>query len=165
MIKAFNLRKILTFIVSVLLPLAIGWLSAYVTGDIQGVYDSLIQPPFAPPGWVFPVVWTVLYILMGIALYIIVKNGFSSSEVREAVLYFGITLIFNFLWTPVFFRFGLILFALIWLAAMIILAVINIIQFYKINKWAGILLIPYLIWLLFAFALNLGVYLLNGPTI
>lgn len=165
MIKTFSLKKIITFIVAVLTPLAVGGLSALFTGDISAMYDSVVTPPFAPPAAVFPVVWTILYTLMGIALYLVVKDGFDDSEVKEAVLYFAITLVFNFLWTPIFFKWGKVLLALIWLGAMIILAGINIVRFYRINKWSGVLLIPYFIWLLFAFVLNLAVYLLNGPQI
>lgn len=165
MIKAFSLRRIITFIVAVALPLSVGGLSALFTGDIESLYDSVVNPPFAPPASVFPIVWGILYVLMGIALYLVVKDGFEDGEVKEALLYFAITLIFNFFWTPIFFKWGRVLLALIWLGAMIVLAGINIVQFYRINKWAGFLLIPYFIWLLFALALNIGVYLLNGAVI
>ncbi len=165
MIKAFNLRKIITFIVAVAIPLLVGGASALFTGDISSVYDGIINPTFAPPGSVFPIVWTILYTLMGISLYLVVKDGTDRANVRDALLYFAVTLVFNFFWTPIFFKWGRVLLALIWLGAMIILAGINIVQFYRINKWAGALLIPYFIWLLFAFALNLGVYLLNGAQI
>jgi len=165
MIKAFNLKKILTFIVPVLIPLAVGLLSSYVSGDFAQSYDSLVRPFYAPPQIVFPIVWTFLYIIMGIALYLVIKDGFDKPGVREAVFYFAITLILNFFWSPIFFRWNMILFALVWLVGMIVFAVVNVYQFYKINKVAGVIMLLYLIWLLYAFALNLGFYILNGPTI
>lgn len=163
MIRTINLKKALMFIVPVLIPLAVGGLSALATGDMSSAYEGIIQPPYAPPSIVFPIVWSVLYLLLGIALYLVIKNGFDKPGVREAVLYFAVSLILNFFWSPIFFRWGKILLALIWVSVMILFAVINAYQFYKINKAAGIIMMVYIIWLLFAFALNLGIYILNGP--
>ncbi len=165
MIKAFNLKKLLKFVAAVAIPPAVGGLSALFTGDIEGVYDSMMQPSFAPPPLVFPIVWGILYTLMGISLYLITKDGLSKPGVRDALFYFAVSLILNFFWTPIFFRWNLILFALVWLIAMIVFAVITAYKLYQINKWAGILWIPYIIWLLFALALNIGYYILNGAVL
>lgn len=165
MFKTINGKKILKFIVAVAIPLLVGGLSALVTGDIEGVYDSMMQPSFAPPPIVFPIVWSILYTLMGISLYLVIKDGLDMPGVRDALFYFIISLALNFLWTPIFFRWNLILFALVWLIAMIIFAVITAYKFYRINKWAGILMIPYIIWLFFALALNIGYYILNGAVL
>lgn len=165
MFKAVNVKTILRFVISVLIPLSVGGLSALVTGQFSERYDLLVQPSYAPPAIVFPVVWTILYTLLGVALYLVIKDGFDKPGVREAVFYFAISLVLNFFWSPVFFRWGMILLALVWLLAMIVFAVVNVYQFYQINKAAGLIMVLYLIWLLFAFALNLGVYILNGPVI
>lgn len=165
MFKAINVKKFMKFIVSVAIPLVVGGLSAWFTGDIEGVYNSMMQPSFAPPAIVFPIVWGILYTLMGISLFLVTKDGLDKPGVRDAVFYFAISLILNFFWTPIFFRWKLILFALVWLAAMIIFAVITAYKFYGINKWAGILMVPYILWLLFAFALNIGYYVLNGAVL
>ena len=165
MIKAINGKKILKFLISVAIPLAVGGLSALVTGDIEGVYDSMMQPSFAPPPIVFPIVWSILYTLLGISLYLVIKDGIDKPGVREALLYFTISLVLNFLWTPIFFRWNLILLALIWLIAMIVFAAITAYKFYNINKWAGVLWLPYIIWLFFALALNIGYYILNGAVL
>lgn len=165
MIKTINLKKILMFAVPLLIPLAVGGLSALVTGDMSDMYDKIIQPPYSPPPIVFPIVWSILYLLLGFALYLVVRDGLDKPGVREAVIYFGISLILNFFWSPIFFRWGKLLLALIWLSVMILFAVINAFQFSKINKTAGTIIVIYIAWLLFAFALNLGVYILNGPVV
>ncbi|MBQ6998167.1 MAG: tryptophan-rich sensory protein [Clostridia bacterium] len=165
MFKAINGKKIITFIICVAIPLAVGWLSTLVTGDIEGVYTSMQQPSFAPPPIVFPIVWSILYTLMGISLYLVVKDGLDKPGVRDAIFYFAVSLVLNFFWTPVFFKWGLILFALVWLVFMIIFAIITAYKFYNINKLAGILWIPYILWLLFALALNIAYYNLNGAVL
>jgi len=117
-------------------------------------YKDLIQPPLAPKAILFPIVWTILYILMGISAYIIdEKNG-------SLTLYY-IQLFVNAMWSIIFFVFKLRFLAFIWIILLIVLVVIMIKNFLKINKTAGYLQIPYLLWLIFASYLNLGVYLLN----
>lgn len=165
MFKAINVKKFFVFLLSVAIPLAVGGLSTLITGDIEGVYDSMMQPSFAPPAQVFPIVWGILYTLLGVSLFLVVKDGLDKPGVRDAVFYYAISLVLNLLWTPIFFRWNLILFAAIWLIAMIIFAVITAYKFYNINKLAGILMVPYILWLLFALALNIGYYFLNGPTL
>lgn len=165
MFKAINVKKFFVFLLSIVVPLAVGGLSALITGDIEGVYDSMMRPSFAPPAQVFPVVWSILYTLLGISLFLVVKDGLDKPGVRDAVFYYAVSLVLNLLWTPIFFRWNLILFAAIWLIAMIIFAVITAYKFYNINKLAGIIMIPYILWLIFAFVLNIGYYFLNGPSL
>ncbi len=165
MFKAINGKKIITFIICVAIPLAVGWLSTLVTGDIEGVYTSMQQPSFAPPAIVFPIVWSILYTLMGISLYLVVKDGLDKPGVRDAIFYFAVSLVLNFFWTPIFFKWGLILFGLVWLVAMIFFAIITAYKFYNINKLAGIMWIPYILWLLFALVLNIAYYNLNGAVL
>ena len=147
--------------VSILIPLAVGAVSGFLTRNAMKAFDLVKQPPLSPPDWIFPVVWTILYILMGIAAYLIYKEGPKKPAVRQALRLYAVQLVFNFLWTFFFFQFQWFLFSLIWLIALWIQVLILIFQFRKINTRAGNLMIPYLVWLTFAAYLNLGVYLLN----
>ncbi len=165
MFRAINLKKFLKFVLCVAIPLAVGGLSAWFTGEIEGVYNSMMQPSFAPPPNVFPIVWSILYTLMGIALYLVTKDGLDMPGVRDSIFYFAISLVLNFFWTPIFFRWKLILFALVWLVAMLIFAVITAYKFWRISKWAGILMVPYILWLTFALVLNIAYYMLNGAVL
>jgi len=117
-------------------------------------YNSLKQPPLAPPGFLFPIVWTILYILMGVSTYLVSKK-----ETVPMIYY--VQLGVNALWSIIFFVFKLRLFAFAWIILLVILVVKMIIEFYKIDKVASYLQIPYLLWILFAGYLNLGIYLLN----
>ena len=150
--------KIKNLIISILIPLAAGIIGSLLGNASQG-FEELIKPSFAPPGFIFPIVWTILYILMGISFYII-YNSNSEYRKRAIVIYF-IQLVLNMLWTFIFFRLNLLLFAFIWIIVMIIFVILMIYYFYKINKISAFLQIPYLIWLIFASILNFSIYLLN----
>ena len=121
-------------------------------------FQSLNKPALSPPGWLFPVVWTVLYILMGIASYLVLTSGQPN---RAALTVYGIQLVFNFFWSIIFFNLESYLFAFIWLVFLWILIFTNMILFYRISKPAGYLLLPYLLWVTFAGYLNFCIYLLN----
>ena len=123
----------------------------------NNVYNTLDKPPLSPPGILFPIVWTILFILMGISAY---RISIRNSNNTELLIYF-IQLIVNALWTPIFFGLNAYLFALIWLILLIVLVVIMIYKFYKLDNVSAYLNIPYLIWLLFALYLNFGIYILN----
>lgn len=123
------------------------------------LYSQIHTPPLAPPGILFPIVWSVLYILMGISSYLIYE---SDSEYKESALkVYGLQLCFNFMWSIIFFRFSWHLFAFVWLLIMIGLIVKMIYEFYQIRPVAAYLQIPYLVWCLFAAYLNFMIYLLN----
>ena len=142
------------------IPLAVGGLSALVAGGM-GSYGDLRQPPLSPPGWVFPVVWSILYLLMGYASYrILVGEGEKSSK-RSAFLAYGIQLLLNFLWSPVFFGLRWRLTAFWILVALWIAVYVTVRLFSEQDERAGDLLLPYLLWVTFAAYLNLGVFLLN----
>lgn len=145
-------------IVLILIPLAVGGVSALISGNMS-TYSTLNQPALSPPGFVFPIAWTVLYMLMGISSYI-VYYSISSGKFRALLLY-GIQLLLNFCWSIIFFKLNLYLFAFIWLIALIYVIVLMIKQFYIVKPLASYLQIPYLLWCLFAAYLNLFISILN----
>lgn len=148
--------------VCVAIPLAVGGLSAWLTNDSMKTFEKLHQPPLSPPGWLFPVVWTVLFTLMGIASYLVVQSAADPTTKKRALWTYGIQLVFNFLWTIVFFNLEWFLFAFIWLLLLWLLILAALLQFFRIRKTAGALLVPYLLWVTFAAYLNFGIYLLNS---
>jgi tryptophan-rich sensory protein len=124
-------------------------------------FEALNQPPLSPPGWLFPVVWTILFILMGVSNYLVETSDVSNEEKSNAILIYNYQLIVNFLWPIFFFNFGWYLFAFIWLLLLWILVFVMIRKFHNISELAAYLNIPYLIWLTFAAYLNIGVWWLN----
>ncbi len=142
------------------IPLGVGVVSALLTRNSMEQFSSLRQPPLSPPGWLFPVVWTVLFILMGIASYLVIISGHPARS-KTALTVYGVQLAFNFLWSILFFNWQLYWVALIWLIALWGLIWLNMVLFYRLSKPAGYLLIPYLIWVTFAGYLNTAIALLN----
>lgn len=147
-----------TLIISVLIPLAVGSLSAFLSGNMS-MYASLNKPAFSPPTYIFSIVWTFLYILMGISSYIIFVSGDGNST--KALKIYGLQLFFNFCWSIIFFGFSQYLLAFLWLLILIILIIIMIQLFYKINPIAAYLQIPYLLWSIVAAYLNFKIYMMN----
>lgn len=146
-------------ILSILFPIAAGGLSGFMVRNDFVRYKILELPAGSPPGWLFPVVWSILYILMGISAYL-VQN--SRNHLKEPALFlYVVQLIVNFLWAPIFFGAGWFLFALVWLLFLIYLAAAMVYDFYQIKPLAAWLQIPYLLWLLYAAYLNLGIWMLN----
>ncbi len=148
-------------IIAVAIPLGVGFLASFLTMDAMGTFASLEKPFLAPPTWLFPVAWTVLYVLMGIASYRIWTAITTVDKRNRALALYGIQLVFNFFWSLIFFNLGEYLFAFVWLVALWILIFLTKRDFESIDKTAGYLLIPYLIWVAFAGYLNLGIWLLN----
>lgn len=140
------------------IPLAVGGLSALLTRNGMETFKALNKPPLSPPGWLFPVVWTILFVLMGIASYLVLVSGKPN---RTALTVYGVQLVFNFVWSLIFFNMEQYLFAFIWLVLLWLLILITTVLFYRISKPAGYLMLPYLAWVTFAGYLNLGIYLLN----
>ena len=120
-------------------------------------YQGLIKPPLAPPNWLFPIAWSILYLLMGISYYKIIDK---SDDVIVRQIY-RIQLFFNLVWPVIFFLFELLLLSSIWIVCLDVLVIIMIYMFYKIDSKAGLLQIPYLIWILFATYLNISIFILN----
>ena len=126
-------------LISIAIPLAVGGLSALFTAGNMDLYTKINQPALAPPSWVFPVVWTILYVLMGIALYLVVITK-TREDKRPAIVSFGVQLFFNFFWSLIFFNARAFLFAFVWLIFLWISIIANVYLFYRINKNAGKLL-------------------------
>ena len=145
-------------ITAIAIPLAVGSLSALLTQGSMQTFSSLRQPPLSPPGFLFPVVWTVLYVLMGIASYLAAA---APGQNETALRLYGLQLVFNFFWSIFFFNFGWYLFSFVWLVALWLLILATALSFYQSSKTAGLLMLPYLLWVTFAGYLNLGIYLLN----
>lgn len=149
----------------ILLPLVIGIISLLVTGDAMMGFSKFNQPPLAPPAWLFPVAWTILYILMGVASYLIyrIKPRNKTEEKlqkTESVVYF-VQLFFNFMWTILFFKFELKWFAFGWLIMMWLMIFALIFMCAKNCKAAARCLVPYIIWCTFAAYLNVMIAILN----
>lgn len=145
--------------VSIAISLGTGLLSALLTLGNFKAYSALLQPPLAPPGWLFPVVWTILYILMGVSVYLVYESDAEEKYIGLAV--YVLQLIFNFLWLIIFFNIRNLLFAFVWLVFLWVLVLAMTISFYRVNKTAGLLQIPYLLWVTFAGYLNIALYILN----
>lgn len=140
------------------IPLGVGGLAALLTGGGMGDYASFNQPPLSPPGWLFPVVWSVLYLLMGYASYRVATSG---QDVKKTLRLYGAQLAVNFLWPLVFFGLQWYWAAFFVLLALWVLIFLTWREFSKVDEIAGNLLLPYLIWVTFAGYLNFGVALLN----
>ena len=169
-------------VISILIPLAVGTLAGLLTMGGMKEFAQLNKPPLSPPPWLFPVVWTILYSLMGISSYLIYVSGSrgwndggagsnvknkkkestkENAEKSQALSTYVYQLIVNFLWPVFFFSFQWYFFSFLWLALLWILVAKMILEFGQISKTAAILNIPYLLWLSFAGYLNLGIWLLN----
>lgn len=144
-------------VISLAVSLGTGFVSTLLTPNIQEDYAQLYRPPFAPPSWAFPVVWTILYVLMGIAAYLVYVSG--SGKSTAALRLYAVQLLFNLGWSVIFFRWDAYLPAFLWLLILWYLVYTLIRHFGEINALAGKLLIPYLVWLTFAAYLNLSIAL------
>ena len=144
---------------ALMLPLALGGLSAWLNRGAMADYAVLNRPPLSPPGWLFPVVWTLLYILMAVSAAMVGKED--SNRSRDALFVYWAQLFVNFWWSILFFAWGLRLIAFFWLILLLTLAAVMAFWFGKIRPIAGKLNIPYLLWLVFAGVLNISVYILN----
>jgi tryptophan-rich sensory protein len=156
-------NKKINIAIAIIIPLVIGGISALITKDSMSMFNDINKPPLAPPSILFPIAWTILYILMGISSYLIYENHDSFKVVYrdKALLYYILQLIFNFFWSIIFFNLKLYYLAFIWLLVLLIFIILLIINAKKVNTISFYLLIPYLIWVIFAGYLNIGIALLN----
>lgn len=159
--------KIWRIALAIAVPLCGGFIISLFTRDAMSKFGSFNQPPLAPPAWLFPVAWTVLYVLMGLASYFIWKKGYDSrkaadkSASKTALIIYGIQLVFNFVWTPLFFSLGWYWPAFAWLLVMWALIIVLMMKAYRISRPAFWMLLPYIIWCTFAAYLNCGIAILN----
>lgn len=145
----------------IVLPLLVGTISALLTRESMMLFAGVKKPPLSPPGWLFPIVWIILYTLMGIASYLMLTGEATKEEKVKALNVYLYQLLVNFLWSTWFFNFQWYLFAFFWLVLLWVMILVTLVRFYRISKPAGYLLIPYLLWVTFAGYLNLGIALLN----
>jgi tryptophan-rich sensory protein len=155
-------KKIVKLFIFVLICLGAGFLgSVFTTPSIPTWYANLNKPSFNPPNWLFAPVWTILFILMGFAGFLIWQKGFKNKKVKKALAFFLAQLVLNVLWSFLFFKFHSPFLALLDIIILWFLILLTTIKFFKINNVAGLLLIPYLLWVSFASLLNYAVYRLN----
>lgn len=153
-----NWKRLIIFLA---IPLAVGALSAILTNGSMEQFSALKQPPLSPPAFLFPIVWTILFILMGVSSYLVMQSDAFRKNVNEALTIYGVQLFMNFFWTIIFFNMKTYLFAFVWLVILWVLIIIMCRSFYKISPLAGLLQLPYLLWTTFAGYLNLAIYFLN----
>lgn len=146
---------------SIALPLLVGAVAGFLTRNSMDDFAMLNQPPLSPPGWLFPVVWTILYTLMGISAYLISQSDAGEAAKNNALSIYYLQLFVNFLWPLFFFGGEWYLFSLLWLILLWLLIAIMITRFASISKPAAYLNVPYFIWVTFATYLNAGIWVLN----
>ena len=155
-----NKSKIKTYSFSVLLTLAVGALSALLTSGGMERYKLIEKPPLTPPDILFPVVWTILYVLMGVGMARVFMKSEGKTKSRNVIIY-SLQLYFNFMWSVLFFVFQAYGFSFIWLIALWVLIILMIYSFYQTDKLAAVLQLSYFIWVTFAGYLNFVIYLMN----
>ena len=140
-----------------LLPIVGGVLVGLIISGYMN-YGDMVKPPLSPPSYIFPIVWTILYILMGISYFIATKDKENDKDLNQIYI---LQLLVNFFWPIIFFVLGMYFTAFLWIILLIILVIVMIKELLKNNKISGYLQILYFIWLLFATYLNIGIFLLN----
>jgi len=154
--------KPLAFILNIALTLSIGALGGWATAkSVQTWYPTLNKPSFNPPNWLFAPVWTSLYLLIGIAAYLVWIKRDTITHFPRTVAIYLIQLILNLAWSFIFFYLHEIGFALFEILILLVVIIVNALMFYKINKWAGLIFIPYILWVSFASFLTYNIFLLN----
>ena len=154
-------KKIKPYIIGIIIPLAAGGISAFLTrGNME--MEGTLKPSLSPPSSLFPIVWSILYILMGISSAIIYKRRAENPEIAsKSLTIYALSLAVNFLWSIIFFNLKAYLFAFIWLLLLWVLIILTILDYKKISSAAAYLQIPYLLWVTFAGYLTFMIYLLN----
>jgi tryptophan-rich sensory protein len=156
------MSTIVRFALSVTVPLAVGVLSGVATArGVQDWYPTLVKPSFNPPAWVFGPVWTVLYIMMGLAAFLVWQKGLATDLVRTALALFILQLVLNGLWSILFFGLRAPGWAFVEIVFLLGAILLTLVSFWRVTVPAGILLVPYLAWVSFATVLNGSIWLLN----
>ncbi|MBW9156110.1 TspO/MBR family protein [Clostridium tagluense] len=154
-------KNIIALIISVLLAEGVGFLSGFLSMTASKDYKNFNKPSFSPSGWVFPVVWTILFFLMAVAAYRIWMKGKSGEDVTKALVLYVVQLFLNFLWSIIFFRFRLYAIAFLELLLLLVFILLTTFEFYRIDKPSAYLMIPYIVWVSFAGVLNYAIWMLN----
>jgi len=156
------MKQIAKLICSVSVCLLTGFVGSFSTMDsVNTWYADLSKPSFNPPGWVFGVVWTILYVMMGVAAFLIWKKGIRSRQIRVALGLFVFQLVLNGLWTPIFFGLHMMGLALAEIILLWVAIAVTMVAFWRISKPATYLLVPYILWVSFAIVLNASLWHLN----
>lgn len=155
-------RNIKVYAIAIAIPVAVGLLSAFMTRESMDIYSELNTPPLSPPSILFPIVWTVLYVLMGISSALVwINRGKDVKTADTAIGVYALSLAFNFAWSILFFNFRAFAFSFLWLIAFLILIILTVLLYRRISGLAAYLQIPYILWVAFAGYLNLGIWVLN----
>lgn len=159
--KVNGKKNIVALIISILLAQGVGLLSGFLSMTASSDYANFNKPPFSPPGWVFPVVWTILFFLMAVAAYRIWMKGKAGEDVSKALTLYCTQLFLNFLWSIIFFRFRLYAIAFLELLLLLVFILLTCFEFFRIDKTSGYLMIPYIAWVSFAGVLNFAIWMMN----
>ena len=161
-----TIRSLAVLISGVLLPLVVGVLGSFSTMDsVRTWYPTLVRPSFAPPTWVFGPVWTTLYVMMGVASWLVWRQGFAKPEVRSALVLYGVQLVPNLMWSWLFFKLQRPFVAMVDIVLLLVLIGATAIRFAAVSRGAALLLLPYLAWVAFATVLNGGFWWLNRQSV
>ena len=156
------LRKAKPYLIAIAIPLAVGGLSALLSGGGKDFYDTVTLPPLAPPPILFPIVWGILFVLMGISsakVYLARKKD--PIAARDGLVFYGVSLFVNLFYSLFFFRFRIFLFSFLWLLLLLALILLTIAKYARVSRGAARAQIPYAVWVAFAGYLTLAIYLLN----
>ncbi len=154
--------RIKTYVIAIAIPLAVGILSSLLTMGNMDIYRELNTPPLSPPSILFPIVWTILYVLMGVSSGLVWENkAVNPAKADEGLLYYAMSLVFNFLWSIIFFNLRQFLVSFVWLLVLLYLIIRTILSYRKVSPAAAYLQIPYALWVTFAGYLNFGIWMLN----
>ena len=155
-------KKIKPYVISIIIALGVGGLSALFTRGSMDIYNEIQKPPLSPPGSIFPVVWGILYTLMGISAAIVyIKSNKSPSIYSNGLNVYAMSLAVNFLWSILFFNLKAFLISFIWIMLLWFMIIATIVRYYSVSKAAAYLQIPYFLWVTFAAYLNLMIFILN----
>lgn len=156
-------RYIPSYLVAIAIPLLVGIISALLTRGNMSIYDEIAKPPLAPPGMLFPIAWTILYILMGVSSAIVYNsaNDKNREAVKQCLTYYVISLVFNFLWSILFFNLRIFAIAVVCLMILLFFIIKTVLCYFKIKPLAAYLQIPYILWVAFAGYLNIAIAILN----
>ncbi len=155
-------KKIGLYAVCILIPLAVGGLSAALTMKNMNIYSEVNTPPGSPPPILFPIVWTILYILMGVSSAVVRQSErIDKKSADEGLGFYILSLAFNFVWSILFFNMRRFTFSFLWLCVLLILIILTAVKYKKVSKTAAYLQIPYMLWVAYAGYLNLGITVLN----